>query len=155
MYTILVTQEHKLIPTHKERIMAQSENVSALCFLVSEKINGISMADCDVKMTYILPISKEDCSEQLVLSDELYNGMLIYTFPIDSKFTKEIGDVEVGLTFTKDYLDESGNQKKYVRETSSTIVPIIPKPFTEEVPAPEGDEVWKPISEEKIASLFK
>ena len=40
--------------------------------------------------------------------------------------TKEAGDIEVKLTFTKVDLDEDGNGVQYVRETSSCVVTIVP-----------------------------
>ena len=102
-----------------------------------------------------MPISKEYHSEDLILSDELYNEMLMYTFPIDADFTKEAGNIEAKLTFTKKYIDEDGNEKEYLRRTSPTRIPIVPITFAEDIPEIEIDENLSPISEEDILELFK
>lgn len=129
MYTILVTDDNNLVTTVKERIMQRSKLVDSLHFLVSPVYKNLDMSDFTVTLEYMLPTSnknKKYKTEELVKSEELYKDMLEYKLPFDTGLTKEAGDIEIQLTFTKVDLDEDGNDIQYVRKTSSTIIPIIP-----------------------------
>lgn len=128
MYTILVAQDNELVASIRERIMHRSKMVNKLHFLVDPIYKGIDMTDFTVTLKYKLPISNEPCSEILICSDELYKEKLEYVLPLDTKFTKESGNIELFLTFTKVDLDADGNQTQYVRQTSETTIPIIPIP---------------------------
>ncbi len=126
MYTILVQNDNTLITSVKERIMQRSKMVDSLHFLVEPTYKDLDMKDFTAVMKYKLPISNEPCSEVLVLSEELYKDHLEYKLPFDTKLTKESGEIEVLLTFTKVELDENGNGAQYVRPTSSTTITIVP-----------------------------
>ena len=126
MHTILVTQDNELITSVKERIMQRSKLVDSLHFLVDPMYNDIDMSDFTVRLEYRLPISQEPYTELLTLSEELYKEKLEYKMPINTNLTKEAGNVEIQLSFTKLDLDADGNAIQYVRRTSPTTITIIP-----------------------------
>ena len=126
MYTILVNDDNTLTTSVRERIMQRSKLVDSLHFLVSPTYKGLDMTDFTVTMEYILPVSKEYVSEVLVKSEELYKEMLEYKLPFDTDLTKEAGEIEVKLTFSKVDLDEDGNDVQYVRKISATSITIVP-----------------------------
>ena len=126
MYTILVNDDNTLTTSIRERIMQRSKLVDSLHFLVSPTYKELDMTDFTVTMEYILPVSKEYVSEVLVKSEELYKEMLEYKLPFDTDLTKEAGEIEVKLTFSKVDLDADGNDIQYVRKISATSITIIP-----------------------------
>ena len=126
MYTILVNDDNTLTTSIRERIMQRSKLVDSLHFLVSPTYKGLDMTDFTVTMEYILPVSKEYVSEVLVKSEELYKEMLEYKLPFDTDLTKEAGEIEVKLTFSKVDLDADGNDIQYVRKISATSITIVP-----------------------------
>ena len=126
MYTILVNDDNTLTTSVRERIIQRSKLVDSLHFLVSPTYKGLDMTDFTVTMEYILPVSKEYVSEVLVKSEELYKEMLEYKLPFDTDLTKEAGEIEVKLTFSKVDLDEDGNDIQYVRKISATSITIVP-----------------------------
>ena len=65
-------------------------------------------------------------NEELIKSDELYKERLEYKLPFDTNLTREYGDIEIQLTFTKVDLDEEGKDIQYVRKTSTTSITIVP-----------------------------
>ena len=126
MYTILVNQDNTMTTSVRERIMQRSKLVDSLHFLVNPIYKELDMSDFTVVMEYILPISKEYKTETLVKSDELYKDMLEYKLPCDTALTKEHGDIEVQISFTKVDLDADGNNIQYVRKTSPCKITIVP-----------------------------
>lgn len=126
MYTILVNNDNTLTTSVKERIMQRSKLVDSLHFLVEPIYKEFDMSDFTVLLEYILPISKEYKTEILIKSDELYKNKLEYKVPFDTELTKEAGEIEVKLTFSKVDLDEEGNDIQYVRKVSSTSITIVP-----------------------------
>ena len=126
MYTILVNDDNTLTTSIRERIMQRSKLVDSLHFLVSPTYKELDMTDFTVTMEYVLPVSKEYVSEVLVKSEELYKEMLEYKLPFDTDLTKEAGEIEVKLTFSKVDLDEDGNDIQYVRKISATSITIVP-----------------------------
>ena len=126
MYTILVNEQNELVTTVKERIMQRSKLVDDLHFLVEPDYKGHDMREFSVTMEYVLPISREYKTETLVQSNELYKDMLEYKLPLNTNITKEHGDVEMQLTFTKTEMDVDGNIITRVRKTSKCSMKIIP-----------------------------
>ena len=127
MYTILVKDTNELAITVKERIMQRSKLIDNLHFLVDPLYKDeVNMTDFTVMMEYILPVSKVYCSEILTLSEELYKEKLEYKLPFDTDLTKEAGDIEVQLSFTKVDLSADGDSIQYVRKTSPTTITIVP-----------------------------
>ena len=126
MYTIWVNESNELVTSVKERIMQRSKLVDSLHFLVDPIYKEVSMTDFTVTMEYILPISREYKTEILRKSEELYKNKLEYKLPFDTCLTKEHGNIEVQLTFTKVELDSDGKSVQHVRKTSPTTVTIVP-----------------------------
>ncbi len=155
MFIILVTNDHKLLPVYKERIIQCSKNVHTLCFIADKVCDGVDISDCNVKFQYTLPDSNEYHSEELVLSEELYdNKMLMYKTSIDERLTMEVGDVKVKLTFSKTYVDENDDEKNYLRITEPTKFTVEPNSFDDGISEDETGRTFYPISEEFILSLF-
>lgn len=126
MYTILVNETNELITSVRERIMQRSKLVDDLHFLVDPVYKGIDMLDFTVMLEYILPVSKEYKSEILSKSDNLYKEKLEYKLPFDTNLTREAGDVQIQLTFTKLTLNADGKNVQQVRKTSPTVITILP-----------------------------
>lgn len=126
MYTILVNETNELITSVRERIMQRSKLVDSLHFLVDPTYKGIDMNDFTVMLEYILPVSREYKTEILVKSDSLYKERLEYKLPFDTNLTKEAGEIEIQLTFTKLILNPDGTNIQQVRKTSKTSVTILP-----------------------------
>ena len=129
MYTILVNNDNTLLTTVKERIMQRSKLVDSLHFIANKIYKECDMETFNVMLEYILPVSKEYKSEILVLSNNDYDGSgkyLEYILPFDTNLTKEAGQIEVQLTFTKVELDAEGNGIQYVRKTSPCAITIVP-----------------------------
>lgn len=126
MYTILVNDDNTLTVSVKERIMQRSKLVDSLHFLVDSIYNGHDMSAFTVLLEYIKPVSREYKTEILTQSEELYKEKLEYKLPFDTELTKEPGEIEVKLTFSKVDLDADGNDVQYVRKTSATTITIVP-----------------------------
>ena len=126
MYTILVNDDNTLTTSVRERIMQRSKLVDSLHFLVEPTYKELNIADFTVTLEYVLPISKKYKVETLIKSDELYKERLEYKLPFDTNLTREYGDIEIQLTFTKVDLDEEGKDIQYVRKTSTTSITIVP-----------------------------
>lgn len=126
MYTILVTDEHELQTTQRERIMQRSKLVDKLHFLVPPTYEDLDMSATTVCMEYLTPVSHEYKTEILTCSDDLYKEHLEYILPFDTTLTKEAGSLELQLTFTCVTMDADGNVTQYVRKTSPTTINIIP-----------------------------
>ena len=126
MYTILVNDNNTLTTSVRERIMQRSKLVDSLHFLVEPTYKELNIADFTVTLEYVLPISKKYKVETLIKSDELYKERLEYKLPFDTNLTREYGDIEIQLTFTKVDLDEEGKDVQYVRKTSTTSITVVP-----------------------------
>lgn len=126
MYTVLINNDNSLQTTVRERIMQRSKLVDTLHFLVEPNYKEQDMSDFTVTMEYILPVSREYRTENLVKSDALYKDMLEYKLPFDTALTKEAGDVQVQLTFTRVVMDADGKATQYVRKTSAESIVIVP-----------------------------
>ena len=126
MYTILVNDDNTLTTSVRERITQRSKLVDSLHFLVEPTYKELDIADFTVTLEYVLPISKKYKVETLIKSDELYKERLEYKLPFDTNLTREYGDIEIQLTFTKVDLDEEGKDIQYVRKTSTTSITIVP-----------------------------
>lgn len=127
-YTIIVCDDFSLYGSHKEKIIQREKLFNKLWFLIPPYLNGHDMSKCTVTMRYLLPISKEFKTETLVLSEDRYEEYLKYVLPIDTKFSKEHGDVELNLTFIMLDIDSNGNIVQRVKKTTNHILHIIPTP---------------------------
>lgn len=142
MYTILITESNELITSVKERILEKSKLVDTLHFLSDPVYKNIDMSDFNVVMEYILPQSKKYMVEVLCLSEELYKNKLEYKLPFDTSLTKEAGEIQIQLTFTKAEMDEDGKIIQRVRHTTPTTITIIPlEAWSEMIPDEELSNV--------------
>ena len=127
-YTIIVGDDNSLYGSCKIKIMQREKLFNKIWFLVPQYYNGYDMSQCRVTMRYMLPVSREFVTETLVLSDEKYQECLKYVLPIDTKFSKEGGDIELNLTFTMLDVDNNGNIVQRVRKTDNHILHITQLP---------------------------
>lgn len=127
-YTILVGDDNSLYGSNKEKIMQKEKLFNKIWFLVAPCYNGYDMSQCTVTLRYVLPISKEFVTETLVLSDEKYNEYLKYVLPIDTKLSKEWGDIELNLTFTMIDVDENSNIVQRVRKIDNHTIHVTQLP---------------------------
>lgn len=126
MYTILVGETNEMVTSIRERIMQRSKLVDNLHFLVDPIYKGIDMSDFTVMLEYLMPVSKEYKTEILIKSDDKYKEKLEYKLPFDTNLTKEAGDVQIQLTFTRLILNADGSNVQQVRKTSPTLITILP-----------------------------
>lgn len=126
IYTILITNSNELNTSARERIMHRSKLVDNLQFLADPNYKGEDMSTFNTTLMYKLPISGERTSVNLILSPELCDGKLEYKIPFDTNLTKEVGDVELSITFSKISMDENGETIQQVRRISSTSISILP-----------------------------
>ena len=125
MYTILIRNTNDAIASNRTRIMQRSKLVDDLHFLVEPIYNDYDMQDFTVTLEYRLPVSHEYRTEILVLSEELYKEYYEYKLPIDTCITKEPGDVEMLITFSKAEMDADGKVIQRVRKISPCYLTVI------------------------------
>ncbi len=125
MYTIIVNSDNELVLTQKEVITKGSKLVDKIHFLVDPAYKDVDMTDYSVVLEYVSPISKAYKTINLTKSDELYKEMIEYVIPVDTDITKEAGDVEIKLTFSKADPDpDTGEMITRVRKTQSCKIHI-------------------------------
>lgn len=127
MYTILITSDNQLLTSVKERIMQRSKLVDKLHFLTSQMYNDENMSDYQATMEYILPVSKEYRVDYLVKSNDLYKDeYLEYKIPIDTNLTKEPGNIEIQITFSKSEMNSDGEVIQHIRKINPGYIEVIP-----------------------------
>lgn len=125
MYTILVSDDHSLITTKKEKIMQRSQGVNSLLFLIKPNLNGLDINSCTVVFEYCTPKSKE-YDNRILVPDGVYEGeYLTFTIPFDLSLTTEWGELEVQLSFIYVDLDADGNSIQKVKKTSVAKINIL------------------------------
>ena len=70
LYTILINDDNTLTTSVRERIMQRSKLVDSLHFLCPPTYKELDMTDFTVTLEYILPVSREYKTEELVKSEE-------------------------------------------------------------------------------------
>lgn len=127
-YTILVNDDNTLYGSHKERIMQRSKLVDNLVFIVDPIYRETyDMTDASVMLEYVLPVSREYKTINLVLSEERYNDCFLqYKLPFDTDLTSQAGSLELQLTFAYVEMTPNGTGIQRVRKTSATTIEIIP-----------------------------
>lgn len=126
-YVILVNDDNTLYGSKKERVMQRSKLVNDLMFVVHPIYKGIDMTDASVVMEYVLPVSREYKTINLVLDEERYNDCYLqYKLPFDVDLTSQAGSLELQLTFAYVEMNDKGVGIQRVRKTSTTIIDIIP-----------------------------
>lgn len=125
-YVILVNEDNTLYGSKKERVMQRSKLVDTLTFVVDPIYKGIDMTSASVMMEYVLPVSREYKTINLILDDERYNGCFLqYKLPFDVDLTSQAGALELQLTFAYVEMDTNGIGIQRVRKTSPTTIEII------------------------------
>ena len=126
-YIILVNEDNTLYGSHKERIMQRSKLVDKLVFIVDPIYKGIDMTDASVMLEYVLPVSREYKTVNLILDNERYNDCFLqYKLPFDVDLTAQAGSLELQLTFAYVEMTPKGLGIQRVRKTSATSIDIIP-----------------------------
>ena len=126
-YVILVNEDNTLYGSKKERIMQRSKLVDSLTFVVSPTYKGVNMTDATVMMEYVLPVSREYKTINLILDNGRYGDCFLqYKLPFDTDLTSQAGSLEVQLTFVYVEMNENGVGIQRVRKTSPTTIEIIP-----------------------------
>lgn len=128
MYTILVNDDNTLYGSKKERIMQRSKLVDNLVFIVNPIYKDMyDMTNASVIMEYVLPVSREYKTINLILSEERYKDCFLqYKLPFDTDLTSQAGSLELQLTFAYVEMTENGIGIQHVRKTSTTTIEIVP-----------------------------
>lgn len=118
-YTFLLEDDNSLIASRREVIMQRSKLVDEINFLVAPeyKTSENDMKLFNVVMEYILPVSKEYHTLELIQDPEGYQEYLLYRVPLDTNLSSESGDIQLQLTFVYVGLDADGNGIQKVRKT--------------------------------------
>lgn len=135
MQKYLFKNDNSIILTESTGAITQRSNsVDAVSFIVPKIYNETyDMSEFDGLFEYKLPLSNEAGLLQLVLIDDDYkDDYLLYALPettLTTAITKECGEVEFSLTFTKAELDNDGNTIERVRQSAGRnylkVVPIV------------------------------
>lgn len=125
-YVILINDDNSMTISQKRRIVQRSKLVDDIWFLVRPEYNGYNMAEFTVLLEYLSPVSHKYRTEILSMRDDMYEGYLKYTLPIDTELTMEAGEVELMLTFLLSELSPEGKSVQRVRKVSGVKVDIIP-----------------------------
>lgn len=126
VYVILVNDDNTMTTTQKRNIVQRSKLVDDLWFLIKPEYNGYNMADFTVVLEYLQPVSRKYRTEFLDLEQDLYNGYLKYTLPVDTEITSEAGDVEFQMSFLRSELDSNGRGVQRVRKVTGTTIHVTP-----------------------------
>lgn len=154
MYTFLINEDNSLTASVIERIMERSKLVDSLHFLADTTYKNVDMTDYEVRLEYVLPVSKRYRSELLIKSDELYKNKLEYVLPFDTTLTSEPGDIEIQLTFTNVVMTADGDTVQYVRKVGPGVIHIVAiKNWSELIPDSALDVVDQRIL--KLSAAMK
>lgn len=118
-YTFLLEEDNCLVASRREVIMQRSKLVDEINFLVAPEYKTAEndMRLFSVMMEYILPVSKEYHTLELIQDPDGYKEYLLYRVPFDTNLSSEAGDIQLQLTFIYVGLDADGNSVQKVRKT--------------------------------------
>lgn len=116
MYVIKFDEDKNLRQTKKQNLYQYENGASTLIFLLPQIFEEVNIADCSVRMRYILPNNAGNV-EELQLQENLYNDWLEYHYPIQSRFTSFDGDIELWLSIIN-------TDKNIIIKSNSTFVSI-------------------------------
>lgn len=127
-FTFLLESDNCLTTSRREVIMQRSKLVDEIHFLVNPEYKTAEndMSLFSVMMEFILPVSREYHTLELVRDEEGYQEYLKYIVPLDTNFSSEAGDIELQLTFVYVGLDANGNGIQKVRKTKPSKLHITP-----------------------------
>lgn len=125
-YTFLLEEDNSLVASRREVIMQKSKCVDDIHFLVNPKYKENDMSIFNVMLEYILPVSKEYHTVELIQDSEGYQEYIKYVVPFDTNLSSESGDVQLQLTFAFVGLDADGNVIQKVRKTKVGTLHVTP-----------------------------
>lgn len=125
-YTFLLESDNCLTASRREVIMQKSKLVDEIHFLVNPQYKEENMSIFNVMLEFILPVSREYHTLELIQDQEGYNEYLKFVVPFDCNLSSESGDVQLQLTFTFVGLDADGNAIQKVRKTKVGILHVTP-----------------------------
>ena len=127
-YTFLLGEDNCLVASRREVIMQRSKLVDEVNFLVAPEYKTVenNMSLFNVILEYILPVSKEYHTLELVQDPEGYQEYLLYKVPFDTNLSSEAGDIQMQLTFIYVGLDADGNDVQKVRKTKVGKLHVTP-----------------------------
>ena len=123
-YTILINEDHSFTHTNVKKIMYRSTGIDTLRFLVKPTYNNLDMRTANVVLEYVTPISRK--YEVIVLkpSEELYKNRVEFVLPIDTRFTSEVGELELTINFSYLSKNDDGTFREQVRNIGYTSLLI-------------------------------
>lgn len=124
MYTILIKEDHSLVHTHKKRIMYRTTGIDSLRFLVAQKYGNLDMTKVNAVLEYRTPASKTYGTLVMTPESELYSGFVQFIVPVDLRFTREVGNLELTINFSYLTMDNEGNFLEQVRKVGQTEIEI-------------------------------
>ena len=134
MLTFYIGNDNAIVRTEATSAIVEKSNaVDSIRFITPKLYNDeYEMANYDVILEYVTPITKRNSIIQLVLTDDNYkDDYLLYTLPTTqatTALTAETGELEFSLTFIQAELDVDGNTVERVRNSANSgtikIVPI-------------------------------
>lgn len=127
-YIFLLNDDNSITASHREVLMQRSKLVDEIWFLVNPeyKICENDMSLFSVMLEYILPVSKEYHTLELIKEEEGYKEYLKYIVPFDTNLSSEAGDIQLQLSFVFVGFDADGNNVQKVRKTQPTKLHITP-----------------------------
>lgn len=133
MQTFLFQNDNHIVLTESTGALVEKSNSINAIRIVVPKIydEEFNMAEFDGLFEWKLPISGEANLVELELADDNYKeDFLLYTLPgttATTAITKECGDVEFSLTFTKAELDDDGKVIERVRQSAApAVIKVVP-----------------------------
>lgn len=124
MYTILINEDHSFTHTNKKRIMYRSNDIDSIRFLVKPTYGDLDMTTCNTVLEYVTPISRKYDVIVLKPSAELYKNRVEFILPIDTRFTSEVGELELTINFSYLSMNDDGTFKEQVRTIGYTSLLI-------------------------------
>lgn len=118
-------KDKSLVVTVPGTLYEKETNVDMIRFLVPPEYDGIEMKDLKAIVKYTTPSQEQHC-EKLVLKDRIYKGYLDYRLNVDTKMTKDAGDVFLRITFLRLNLTDFEKVAEQVMTTEEIIIPIHP-----------------------------
>ena len=82
------------------------------------------MTKCNTVLEYVTPISRKYDVIVLKPSEELYKNRVEFILPIDTRFTSEVGDLELTINFSYLSMNDDGTFKEQVRPVGYTSLHI-------------------------------
>lgn len=122
MLKILFKNNKSLAITHDQRIYQRESNVDLLYFYIPETWNDISLQGYTVSVEYIDPANIAHV-EILNIGESDKEGYLLFTLPLESKFTYMAGEVTLKLSISN---YDQAEEKTYTLKSGELKLTILP-----------------------------